>query len=82
MFKEQLENYYPKKKIISKSTNSKNFKIKIDETIYKDSPYYELSINQDFIEQGAKKEFFMVYRLYFSNTLNNDSISNSIEYPV
>ena len=67
MFKEQLENYYPKKTIISKSTNSKNFEIKIDETINKDSPYYELSINQDFIElRGAKREFFMVYRLYFS----------------
>ena len=83
LFKEQLENYYPKKKIISKSTNSKNFKIKIDETIYKDTPYYELSINQDFIElRGAKKGvFYGLQTLFQLIALNNDSISNSIRIP-
>ena len=83
LFKEQLENYYPKKTIFSKSTNSKNFEIKIDETIYKDTPYYELSINQDFIElRGAKKGvFYGLQTLFQLIALNNDSISNSIRIP-
>lgn len=83
LFKEQLENYYPKKTIFSKSTNSKNFEIKIDETIYKDSPYYELSINQDFIElRGAKKGvFYGLQTLFQLIALNNDSISSSIRIP-
>ena len=83
LFKEQLENYYPKKTIFSKSTNSKNFEIKIDETINKDSSYYELSINQDFIElRGAKKGvFYGLQTLFQLIALNNDSISNSIRIP-
>lgn len=83
LFKEQIENYYPKKTIFSKSTNSKNFEIKIDETIYKDTPYYELSINQDFIElRGGKKGvFYGLQTLFQLIALNNDSISNSIRIP-
>ena len=83
LFKEQLESYYPKKTIFSKSTNSKNFEIKIDETIYKDTPYYELSINQDFIElRGAKKGvFYGLQTLFQLIALNNDSISSSIRIP-
>ena len=83
LFKEQLENYYPKKTIFSKSTNSKNFEIKIDETIYKDTPYYELSINQDFIElRGGKRGvFYGLQTLFQLIALNNDSISSSIRIP-
>ena len=36
LFKKQLENYFPKKSILSKSTSTKNFEIKIDETINED----------------------------------------------
>ena len=41
LFKKQLENYFPKKTIFSKSTSSKNFEIKIDETIDEDASFYE-----------------------------------------
>jgi len=83
LFKKQLENYYPKKTIFSKSTNSKNFEIKIDETINKDSPYYELSIGQDFIvvRGGKKGVFYGLQTLFQLIALNNDSISSSIRLP-
>ena len=83
LFKKQLENYYPKRTIFSKSTNSKNFEIKIDETINKDSPYYELSIGQDFIvvRGGKKGVFYGLQTLFQLIALNNDSISSSIRLP-
>ena len=83
LFKKQLKNYYPKKTIFSKSTNSKNFEIKIDETINKDSPYYELSIGQDFIvvRGGKKGVFYGLQTLFQLIALNNDSISSSIRLP-
>lgn len=83
LFKEQLENYYPKKTIFSKSTSSKNFEIKIDETINEDSPYYELSIGQDFIvvRGGKKGVFYGLQTLFQLIALNNNSISSSIRLP-
>ena len=83
LFKKQLENYYPKKTIFSKSTNSKNFEIKIDETINKESTYYELSIGQDFIvvRGGEKGVFYGLQTLFQLIALNNDSISSSIRLP-
>ena len=83
LFKEQLENYYPKKTIFSKSTSSKNFDIKIDETINEDSPYYELSIGQDFIvvRGGKKGVFYGLQTLFQLIALNNNSISSSIRLP-
>ena len=70
MFKEQLRELFPKKTIFLKSTNSKNFEIKIDETINKDTPYYELSIGQDFIELRGEKRSF----LWFTDSISVNSI--------
>jgi hexosaminidase len=83
LFKKQLENYFPKSPIFSKSTSSKNFEIKIDETIDKDSSYYELSIGQEFIllKGGEKGVFYGLQTLFQLIVLNNDSISNSIRLP-
>ena len=83
LFKKQIENYYPKNKFFSKSQNSKNFKIKIDETIDEESSYYELSINKEFILiKGRKKGvFYGLQTLFQLIALNNDSISSSIKLP-
>ena len=83
LFKKQLKNYFPKKTIFSKSTSSKNFEIKIDETIDEDASFYELSIGQEFIvvKGGKKGVFYGLQTLFQLIVLNYDSISNSIRLP-
>ena len=83
LFKKQLKNYFPKKTIFSKSTSSKNFEIKIDETINEDASFYELSIGQEFIvvKGGKKGVFYGLQTLFQLIVLNYDSISNSIRLP-
>ena len=83
LFKKQLKNYFPKKTIFSKSTSSKNFEIKIDETIDEDGSFYELSIGQEFIvvKGGKKGVFYGLQTLFQLIVLNYDSISNSIRLP-
>ena len=83
LFKKQLKNYFPKKTIFSKSTSSKNFEIKIDETIDEDASFYELSIGQEFIvvKGGEKGVFYGLQTLFQLIVLNYDSISNSIRLP-
>ena len=83
LFKKQLKNYFPKKTIFSKSTSSKNFEIKIDETINEDASFYELSIGQEFIvvKGGKKGVFYGLQTLFQLIVLNYDSISNSIKLP-
>ena len=83
LFKKQLKNYFPKKTIFSKSTNSKNFEIKIDQTINEDASFYELSIGQEFIvvKGGKKGVFYGLQTLFQLIVLNYDSISNSIRLP-
>ena len=83
LFKKQLKNYFPKKTIFSKSTSSKNFEIKIDETINEDASFYELSIGQEFIvvKGGEKGVFYGLQTLFQLIVLNYDSISNSIRLP-
>ena len=83
LFKKQLKNYFPKKTIFSKSTSSKNFEIKIDETINEDASFYELSIGQEFIVVKGRKKgvFYGLQTLFQLIVLNYDSISNSIRLP-
>lgn len=83
LFKKQLKDYFPKKTIFSKSTISKNFEIKIDETINEDASFYELSIGQEFIvvKGGKKGVFYGLQTLFQLIALNYDSISNSIRLP-
>ena len=83
LFKKQLKNYFPKKTIFSKSTNSKNFEIKIDQTINEDASFYELLIGQEFIvlKGGKKGVFYGLQTLFQLIVLNYDSISNSIRLP-
>ena len=83
LFKKQLENFFPKKSILSKSTSTKNFEIKIDETINEDDSFYELSIGKDFIlvRGGKKGVFYGLQTLFQLIVLNYDSISNSIRLP-
>ena len=83
LFKKQLKNYFPKKTIFSKSTSSKNFEIKIDETTDEDAFFYELSIGQEFIvvKGGKKGVFYGLQTLFQLIVLNYDSISNSIRLP-
>ena len=82
-FKKQLENYFPEKTIFSKSTNYKNFEIKIDDTIDEKSSNYELSIGQEYIvlKGGKKGVFYGLQTLFQLIALNNDSISSSIKLP-
>ena len=83
LFKKQLKNFFPKKTIFSKSTNSKNFEIKIDQTINEDASFYELLIGQEFIvlKGGKKGVFYGLQTLFQLIVLNYDSISNSIRLP-
>ena len=83
LFKKQLRNYFPKKTIFSKSPSSKNFEIKIDETIIEEASYYELSIGQEFIvvKGGKKGVFYGLQTLFQLIALNNDSNSTSIRLP-
>ena len=83
LFKKQLKNYFPKKTIFSKLTNSNNFEIKIDETIDEDASFYELSIGQESIvvKGGKKGVFYGLQTLFQLIVLNYDSISNSIRLP-
>ena len=83
LFKKQLKNYFPKRKIFSKSPISKNLEIKIDETINENSSYYELSIGQEsIVVKGREKGvFYGLQTLFQLIALNNDSISSSIRLP-
>ena len=83
LFKKQLKNYFSKKTISSKSQSSKNFEIVIDETINKNSAYYELSISKEYIvvRGGEKGVFYGLQTLFQLIALNNDSISSSIRLP-
>ena len=83
LFKKQLKNYFPKKTIFSKSISSKNFEIKIDETINEDNSLYELLIGQEFIvvKGGKKGIFYGLQTMFQLIVLNYDSISNSIRLP-
>ena len=83
LFKKQLENYFSKKTISSKSQSSKNFEIVIDETINENSAYYELSISKEYIvvRGGEKGVFYGLQTLFQLIALNNDSISSSIRLP-
>ena len=83
LFQTQLENYFSIKTIFSKSPNSKNLEIKIEENLDEESSYYELSIEKEFIiVKGSKKGvFYGLQTLFQLIAINNKNISNTIKLP-